>query len=137
MVVSLDLAADEKGTRELARRLGLWARSEIYGEDLVASGPVYESMKIEIDKIRVKFKSVGGGLAVSGDELKGFTISGEFQRFVPAKARIEGDTVVLWSEQVKWPAAARYGWADWPDGTLVNREGLPASPFRTDAWPKR
>ncbi len=142
MVPTFDLSAggdlDARGIRELARRFGLWAQAEVYGADVVSSGPQYESMKVEIDRIRVKFSNAGAGLVTAGGApLKGFTISGEFNLFVKAQAKIEGDTVVVWSDEVRWPAAVRYGWADHPAGTLANPEGLPAIPFRTDRWPRR
>jgi sialate O-acetylesterase len=67
-----------------------------------------------------------------GDSIKGFAIAGADKKFVWANAKIDGDTVLVWSEQVKNPAAVRYGWADWIDCNLYNKEDLPASPFRTD-----
>jgi len=83
----------------------------------------------------VEFSHVGGGLmARDGGPLKGFAIAGEDKRFVWAEAKIEGDAVVVSSRQVKDPAAVRYAWANNPDCNLVNRAGLPASPFRTDDW---
>ena len=69
-----------------------------------------------------------------GEPLKGFKMSGEFRIFVDADAVIDGDTVVVSSKEVRWPAAVRYAWADNPDGNLTNKDGLPAAPFRTDNW---
>jgi sialate O-acetylesterase len=83
-------------------------------------------------KITLKFKHVGGGLIAKDGELKGFTIAGEDKKFVPAKAEIQGSTVVVSADGVADPKAARYGWANVPDVNLFNQEGLPASPFRTD-----
>jgi sialate O-acetylesterase len=141
MVVRSDLGPgrerDPRTLREISRRLGLWARAEVYGEDVLAGGPVFESMKVELDRIRVKFAHAGSGLTSGEEPLRGFTLSGEFHVFVPAQARIEGDTVLVWSDEVRWPAAVRYGWSDCPTGNLSNREGLPAAPFRSDAWPRR
>ena len=65
--------------------------------------------------------------------LKGFTIAGADSKFVPADAEVRGKTVVVWSEQVPAPLNVRYGWANVPDGNLFNKEGIPASPFRTDS----
>jgi sialate O-acetylesterase len=90
-------------------------------------------MRIEGDRIRIVFKNVGGGLRADG-RLRGFRISGEFRRFVDADAEINGDTVLVSSPGMRWPAAVRYGWADNPDCNLTNKEGLPAIPFRTDSW---
>jgi sialate O-acetylesterase len=138
MVVAVDLGeVDEAKTRnkeEVGKRLSLWALARVYGKDLVYSGPFYDSMAIEIDKIRIRFKNVGGGLKVNGTKLNGFKMSGDFRIFVDADAVVDGDTVVVSSKEVHWPAAVRYAWADNPDCNLTNQEGLPASPFRTDNW---
>ncbi len=121
-----------KNKQDVGRRLALAARREAYGENLVYSGPIYDSMKAEGNKARLSFKHVGGGLAARGDKLAGFSIAGEDKQFVWAEAKIEGDAVVAWSDKVEKPAAVRYAWADNPECTLYNKEGLPASPFRTD-----
>jgi sialate O-acetylesterase len=134
MAVSIDLG-DPRNKEDVGLRLALWAEARVYGKSgLVSSGPIFESMKSEGSKIRLRFKNVGSGLQAKDDVLRGFTISGEFRRFIPASAAIEGDTVVVWSEGTHWPAAVRYAWADNPDCTLFNKEGLPAAPFRTDDW---
>lgn len=113
-------------------RLALAARALAYGEPIEYSGPIYESMKTEGTKAVLSFTHVGGGLAAKGGALKGFTIAGADKQFVPADAEIEGDTVVVTSDQVAKPVAVRYGWSNVPDVNLYNQEGLPASPFRTD-----
>jgi sialate O-acetylesterase len=97
-------------------------------------------MKIEGSKIRLSFDCIGGGLVSKGDELKGFAIAGEDEvpvnsggkKFYWANAVIEGDTIVVSSENVGKPIAVRYAWADNPECNLYNKAGLPASPFRTD-----
>ncbi len=119
----------------VGQRLALAARAIGYGEKVEHSGPIYESMTIDGDKITVNFKHVGTGLAAKDGELTGFTIAGEDKKFHPAKAKIDGDTVVAWSELVPKPVAVRYGWAAYPVVNLWNKEGLPASPFRTDTFP--
>ena len=87
----------------------------------------------ENGKIVVEFNYVGGGLAArDGGKLKGFAIAGKDKNFVWADAQIAGDTVVVSSPKVKAPTAVRYAWANNPDCNLVNKAGLPASPFRTD-----
>jgi sialate O-acetylesterase len=102
-------------------------------DNVVYSGPIYQSMKIEGDKIILTFTNTGSGLVTRGNELKCFAIAGLDKKFVWAKAKIENDRVVVWSEKVSNPVAVRYAWADNPDGAnLYNAEGLPASPFRTD-----
>jgi sialate O-acetylesterase len=111
------------------------AQKVAYGaRDVVASGPIYQSMAIEGNKIRLTFTEIGGGLAPKGGgELRNFAIAGADQKYFWAQARIEGDQVVVWSDQITHPVAVRYAWADNPEGAnLYNREGLPASPFRTD-----
>jgi sialate O-acetylesterase len=119
--------------QEVGRRLALAALGTVYGQDIVYSGPIYDSMQVAGPNVRLKFKHVGSGLATQDDAApRGFAVAGEDGRFVWASARIEGDEVVVWSDGVPRPAAVRYAWADNPDCNLCNKEGLPASPFRTD-----
>jgi sialate O-acetylesterase len=136
MAVIIDIGEEKdihpRNKQDVGRRLALAARHVAYGEDLVYSGPMYDSMKVEGNKARISFKHAGGGLEARGGKLAGFSIAGEDKVFAWAEARIEGDTVVVWSDKVEKPAAVRYGWADNPECTLYNKEGLPAGPFRTD-----
>jgi sialate O-acetylesterase len=113
-------------------RLALGARALAYQEKNEYSGPVYSSMKVKGNRVILSFKHVGSGLVAQGGELKGFTIAGADANFVPASARIEGDKVAVESPSVVEPKAVRYGWAATPDVNLFNKEGLPATPFRTD-----
>jgi len=113
-------------------RLALAARAIAYGENIEYSGPVFASMKVEGDHAVLSFTHVGSGLMAKDGELKGFTIAGADGTFAAAKATIEGDKVVLSSPSVAAPVAVRYGWANTPDVNLFNKEGLPATPFRTD-----
>jgi sialate O-acetylesterase len=127
-------------------RLALVARHVVYGEKVVCSGPVYKSMKVEGNKIRITFDEINHGL-VSGrpspdgtvnttvKDLNGFGIAGSDGKFVWAKAVIDGNSVLVSSDQVTTPVAVRYNWADNPPGNLYNKDGLPAGPFRTDNWP--
>jgi len=117
---------------EVAQRLALWALGTTYGESIVYSGPLYDSMKLEGSRIRIRFKHAGSGLEARGGELRGFAIAGADKRFHWANADIDGDTVVVSSPEVAAPVAVRYAWAGSPDCNLYNKEGLPASPFRTD-----
>ncbi len=120
----------------VGKRLALWALAKTYGKkDIVYSGPLYKSMKIEGDKVRLYFDHVDGGLICKGEMLTEFTIAGADQNFVPAQAVIEGDTILVSSEKVKEPVAVRMGWGNAAVPNLFNRADLPASPFRTDDWP--
>ena len=139
MAVAIDIGNPNdihpSNKQDVGLRLGLAARAVAYGEDLVYSGPMYQSMKVEGGKVRLTFTRVGGGLKARGDELTGFAIAGADRKFVWAKAVVDGDTVVVSSGEVAEPVAVRYAWAFNPACNLVNEEGLPASPFRTDDWP--
>jgi sialate O-acetylesterase len=121
---------------EVGQRLALWAEGNTYKQPIEYSGPLYESMKTVGSEIHVRFTHVGAGLeAHSGKELRGFAVAGADRQFHWAKARIEGDGVVVSSPDVPAPVAVRYAWADSPLCNLFNKDGLPASPFRTDDWP--
>jgi len=120
---------------EIGQRLAQWALGTTYGEKIVYSGPLYDSFTIAGDTMRVRFQHTGGGLQARGDTLKGFAIAGADRKFHHANARIEGNEVVVSSPEVAAPAAVRYAWANSPDCNLHNKEGFPASPFRTDDWP--
>jgi len=118
----------------LGERLTRIAMANVYGRKMEYSGPVYESLKVTGNTIRVKFSHLGGGLTAKGP-LQWFAIAGADQKFVAAEARIEGGTVVVSSPQVSAPVAVRYAWDNYPDGcNLYNAAGLPAAPFRTDRW---
>ncbi len=116
-------------------RLALAARSIAYNQKLVSSGPSYKSMKVKGDKAILSFDNAGSGLMAKGGYLNGFSIAGEDKKFFWAKAEIEGDKVIVHSDGVQKPVAVRYGWADFPVVNFWNKEGLPASPFRTDEFP--
>ena len=111
------------------------ALANVYGRKVEYSGPVYESMKVKDNAIRVKFAHAKGLMTKDGP-MKWLVIAGADQKFVPAEAKIEGDTLVVSSPEVSEPVAVRYAWDNYPDGcNLYNAAGLPASPFRTDRWP--
>jgi sialate O-acetylesterase len=128
-----DIHPDNK--KPVGDRLALAARKVAYGEqDVVSSGPIYKSSKIEGNKIIITFSNVGSGL-ISGDaeDLKHFAIAGPDKKFKWGRAIIENNTAVVWNDDIPNPAYVRYAWADNPDfANLYNEEGLPASPFRTD-----
>jgi len=137
-----------KNKQDVGGRLALWALAKDYGKkDLVHSGPLYKSMKVEGDKIRLSFDHVGSGLMVGNKdgkkpteevkngELTWFSIADAEKKWHHAKAVIDGNTVVVSADGVKKPTAVRYAFTMNPEGcNLYNKEGLPASPFRTDDW---
>jgi len=136
-----------KDKLDVGLRLALAARRIAYGENVVASGPIYNAMTVDGGTIRLTFKEIGSGLTMGvppwtptgtptspPSELKGFAIAGEDRKWVWAKAEIKGNEVVVSAEAVASPTAVRYDWAPCPAGNLYNQEGLPASPFRTDDW---
>jgi len=121
---------------DVGKRLALWALAHAYGKERVHSGPRYVGCEIVGDKVYLDFEHVGSGLAArEGEKLKGFVIADSSRKFRWASAVIQGDRIVVSEKKVKKPLAVRYAWADDPHwANLVNREGLPASPFRTDDW---
>jgi sialate O-acetylesterase len=126
-----------RNKQDVGKRLALWAQSQVYGKEIVYSSPLYDSMKVDGSRVRVSFKQAGGGLVAKGEKLSGFSVAGEDRVFVWADATIDGDSVVVSSDKVQKPLAVRYAWADNPECNLYNKEGLPASPFRTDDWPRK
>lgn len=128
-----DIHPDNK--KDVGIRIALAAEKIAYGEKhIVYSGPLYQSAVIDGNKITISFNNTGSGLTTNdGEELSQFAIAGADKKFVWAKAKIEGDKVIVWNDDVANPMYVRYAWADNPDGAnLYNKEGLPASPFRTD-----
>lgn len=123
--------------KDVGYRLALAAQNLAYGDsEVVYSGPMYESMETLEDKIIITFSNIGGGLVAKGDEeLQHFFIAGCDKRFIEARAKIiKKNQVMVWNENLSKPVAVRYAWADNPKGAnLYNKEGLPASPFRTDS----
>lgn len=120
---------------DVGRRLALQARKMVYGEKkLIASGPIFDSMQQKDEQLILKFKSIGSGLmSKGGNTLKGFAIAGQDGKFVWANATIEGDKIIVWSNEIRNPRKVRYAWADNPDtANLYNKEKLPASPFEAD-----
>lgn len=141
LVVTTDLVDDiqdihPRNKAPVGNRLALWALAKDYGKkDLVYSGPLYKSMKIEGNKIRLSFAHAGGGLVTGeGKDLREFQIAGTDGRFVPAKAVIDGETVVVSANGVEAPKNVRFGWRNEANPNLMNKAKLPASPFKTDNW---
>jgi sialate O-acetylesterase len=130
---SLDIHPRNK--KLVGERLARWALYDEYDrKNTVVSGPLYKSYKISGNKIIISFDYTGGGLEAKGGPLTEFTIAGSDSSFVPAQARINGHTVEVWSDDIKKPRAVRFAWKNVPHPNLYNKEGLPASPFRTDSY---
>ena len=138
-----DIHPDRK--KPVGNRLALAAEKLAYGDNIVYSGPLYESSKIDNDSIIISFTHTGTGLffksaddsaytsPLPGDVEGGFTIAGTDKKYVWAHAKIEGDKIAVWSDEVKDPKYVRYAWADNPvNPEFINKEDLPASPFETE-----
>ncbi len=122
-----------RAKREIGQRAALLALRDSYGRKGVANGPIFEKATPEGHSLRVAFQTSGDGLATrDGGPVRGFAVAGTDGRYFYADATIDGDSVVLRSEQVPAPATVRYAWAGAPEANLVGRSGLPAEPFRTD-----
>lgn len=137
LVTTMDCAEEDvhyKNKRPVGDRTYLAAMSLCYGGKAEYCGPLFKEMVIKDGVCHISFTHARRGLKSSKPELKGFVIAGEDKKFYFADAKIVGDKVQVSSPHVKNPVAVRYGWADFPDVSLFNEEGLPASPFRTDNW---
>jgi sialate O-acetylesterase len=141
MAVTVDVVDNIKdihptNKQDPGKRLALWALANVYGrEGIVYSGPLYKSMAVEGNKVRLRFDHVGSGLVSrDGKPLSNFEIAGADKKFVEAKAEIDGEAVVVSADGVAAPVAVRFGWHQESQPNLSNKEGLPASPFRTDSW---
>ena len=124
---------------EVGRRLSLVALNKTYGfTEIISSGPTFKGMKITKNKIEVTFTNTGSGLiSRNGKPLDWFTIAGADGKFVPAKAEIIGDKVIVSSPEVKSPVAIRFAWNEAAQSNFINKEGLPAVPFRSNnPWVK-
>jgi sialate O-acetylesterase len=125
-----------KDKQDVGARLSFLALNRVYGVKMEDQGPLYQSMTVEGNKIRLKFTHADGLASQGGGALKQFEIAGGDKSFVWADAVIDGSTVLVSSPTVANPVAVRYAWANDPEGcNLTNAAGIPASPFRTDDWP--
>jgi len=124
-----------RNKQDVGKRLALQAMQIAYGVELVATGPEFDSLSVSGNQAVVHFRSIGDGLRVAGDTLKGFAIAGSDGKFFWATAAIEGQTVVLSAPEVAQPIEVRYNWATNPIGNLFNQNGLPAAPFRASSKP--
>lgn len=124
-----------RNKRVAGERLALWALAGQYGRDVACSGPLFKTMKVEGDKAILSFEYADDGLMTPGNEpVKGFLIAGDDRRFYPATAVIRGSRVEVSAPQVSRPVAVRYGYGNFFRVNLYNKAGLPAVPFRSDAW---
>lgn len=141
MAVTIDVGVANdihpRNKQDVGKRLAAIALNRLYAHKRVDTGPTYQAMNVEGNKIRLTFTNTGSGLLVKDKYgyLKGFEIAGADQKFYYAQAAVEGNEVVVYCNEVSNPVAARFAWADNPDdANLFNQEGFPAVPFRTDAW---
>jgi len=139
MAVTLDIGDIQdihpKNKKDVGQRLALWALAKDYGRtSLVYSGPLYKSLEIKGSKAIVSFDEIGSGLMSKDETLSGFEIAGKNKVFYPAKARIKGEAVMVWSDKIGKPVSVRYAFHNTSEASLFNKEGLPASSFRTDNW---
>ena len=138
MAVTMDIGnpADihPNNKQDVGRRLALWALNKTYDRSSVEySGPVFSSMAVVGGKLRLKFDHAAS-LNSRGEPIRGFQIAGADKKFADAVATIEGESIVLSSDKVAAPVAARYGWGDAVQPNVFNGVNLPAGPFRTDNW---
>jgi sialate O-acetylesterase len=138
MAVAIDLGVwndiHPEDKKDVGDRLALQARKiACHEKNIFASGPLYQSTKIDGNKIILHFTNIGKGMiAKDGEALKYFSIAGADKKYIWAKAILEGDNVIVWNDNIQHPVAVRYAWTDNPDGVnFYNKEGLPASPFET------
>lgn len=139
MVVAIENASDPmnvhpKNKQEIGYRLALCARKTAYGEDIEASGPMYDRYEIKGNTIQLYFKPNKEDFVAWCDKLTGFAIAGEDKVFRWAQAKFEGKSIVVWSPAVPNPVAVRYCWGTNPPASLANKDGLWAPNFRTDSW---
>lgn len=139
MAVTIDIGRPDTlqppAKQEVGRRLALAAQRVAYGQNIIASGPVFSGKDIKKGRVILHFEQIGDGLVARKGTLTGFTIAGEDRVFHPAQAKIEGNQIAVTAPIVPAPAAVRYAWSDNPQCNLYNKENLPAPPFRTDNWP--
>lgn len=126
-----------RNKQDVGKRLALVSLNKDYGKtSTVYSGPTFESMLVNDQKVIVSFRNIGSGLVTKNKYgyVEGFAIAGADNKFVWAKAYIDGNRVIVYNDKIKNPVAIRYAWGNNPeDANLYNAEGLPACPFRTDA----
>ncbi|WAC40546.1 sialate O-acetylesterase [Pedobacter sp. SL55] len=136
-IIDLGLANDIHPTDKfpVGERVAAKVQQLVYGQNVAADGPIFKAMKIENGKAIISFNNAEGLAVNKNAQRSNFIIAAKDKKFVWAQAKIVGNTVEVWSEDVKEPVAVRYAWADNPgDNYLTNSNGLPMRPFRTDNW---
>jgi sialate O-acetylesterase len=140
MAVTLDIGDPDDihpaNKRDVGKRLALWALANDYGREVVYSGPLYREQRVEGNSIRLFFDHTGSGLESREGLVTYLEIAGADRVYHPAMGIIDGNTLLVSSPQVPEPVAVRYGWRNTAEPNLFNREGLPASSFCTDPWPR-
>ena len=136
MAITVDIGEAKdvhpKNKQDVGRRLAFWALGDVYEKEGVAtSGPLPAKQQLRDNEFVISFTHAEGGLQAKGGKIKGFVIAGTDQQWKPATARIDGDKVIVFHPDITKPVAVRYAWEANPDCNLFNRQGLPASPFRT------
>jgi sialate O-acetylesterase len=151
MAVIIDIGSAENihpvNKLDVGKRLAAWALARDYAQKVECSGPLYKSCTLEGNKLRITFDHADSGLIVGEKQelapvralpqgkVKWISIAGADKKFYWADAVLDGSTLLVSSEQVPNPVAVRYAYAMNPEGAnLYNKDGLPASPFRTDSW---
>ncbi len=140
MAVTIDIGDPKdihpKNKQDVGRRLALHARQQIFGEKIETDGPVFVEAKRDGAAMRVTFTHADGLrlTPAATDGRASFEVAGENRKFVPAQARVEGNTLIVSADSVGTPVAVRYAWRNSPDARLFNAAGLPAAPFRSDDW---
>jgi len=120
---------------DVALRLANLALSDHYGKaGLIWKFPMYHSMTVEKDKIRISFINAESGLMCKDKTINDFYIAGEDRQFQPAMAKIEGNSVIVWNKAIKNPVAVRFGFTNADTPNLFSKEGLPVNLFRSDNW---
>jgi len=138
MAVSIDIGDSDdvhpKNKQDVGLRLALAARALAYGERIEYSGPLFREVTGDGASLRIRFDHSQSGLTAKNGALRGFSVAAADEKYVPAEAKIEGDTVVVSADSIRAPVYVRYGWAGDPDCNLWNGAGLPASPFQAEAF---
>lgn len=138
LIVTIDLGMDQEihppNKKPVGLRAARLASALVYNKNIVPTGPLFKGQRLQNGAIEVQFEHVGDGLLASASPLAGFEIAGEDMNFIPASAKInQKNTVLVWHENIKKPRHVRYAWSNTPKISLINSEGLPASPFRTSS----
>jgi sialate O-acetylesterase len=139
MATAVDLGVQDdvhpRDKQNVAHRLVIAAARVVYGEDIIHTGPAYQSIQVENNRARIRFANVGSGIDINDKYgyVRGFEIAGANGKFVWAQALLDGSDILVSSKAITHPVAVRYDWTNTPDGNVFNKEGLPATPFRTDA----